>query len=661
MKYNGYQHMVLDDYVEQVRKFFNERQERLQAIKTREAAIEYQKKVQTSIDDAFGPRPEKTPLKTQVTSIEYCEGYRIEKLTYESRPGCLVTANLYVPETLNNLAPAIISPCGHSTNGKAEAAYQGYCERLVRNGFIVLIYDPFNQGERDQYHELSSRESIPNCCLAHNMMGKQLELTGEFFGMWRVWDGIRGVDVLCERPEVDTKRLGVTGNSGGGTISSWLWAIDDRLTMGAPSCFITSFLSNLENELPADCEQYPPGVIGAGLDMVDFMIARAPQPVLLLGQHYDFFERRGLKTAFSELKRFYEIMGVKANTELFIGPQGHGYSIHNQEAMVEFFCRHTNISPVVTVSETAVLPDEDLYATPQGNTIAAGSTPIFEQNIAKAKQLAKQRLPLSGPELCLKLSELLNVERTESVPHFRIPRPVSVDGRVIARYAVETENGIRAIMRKQLTDDKQDYGNTLDVEKEVTLYIPHTSSEDDMLETDWSKSLPTPDAAYALDVRGLGESMPERHGGGDFFQGYGMDYMFHGHGLLIGQSYLGRRVYDVLTTINLLRSEGAESIHIYGRGQGAIIVIFASLLDSGITSVTLKNAPTSYEEWVQSVVLWPAANCMHGVLQYFDIPDCLKLLGDTVRVISPWGPDMAPVRKTNNNYSACQLTKETKQ
>jgi len=648
MIYNGYQHMVLDDYVEQVREIFHERRERLRAVETREAALEYQKQVQEAIAQTFEPRPEKTPLNTQVTGVVVCDGYRIEKLTYESRPGCLVTANLYVPETLMGPAPGVISPCGHSMNGKAADGYQGYCERLVRNGVVVLIYDPFNQGERDQYHGMSSREAVNNCCLAHNMMGKQLELTGEFFGMWRAWDGIRGVDVLIERPEVDSTRLGVTGNSGGGTLSSWLWALEDRLTMGAPSCFITSFLTNLENELPADCEQYPPGVIGAGLDMVDFMIARAPKPALLLGQNYDFFERRGLKTAFAELKRFYDILGAEANTDLFIGPQGHGYSVHNQEAMVEFFTRHAGITPVVTVSETAVRPEEKLFATPSGNTIAEGATPLFVLNAAKAEYLAAQRPPLDATELRLKLAELLNVEPTQAVPHFRIPRPEYVDGRMIARYAVETENGIRAILRKRLADKKQDYGNTLDVEKEVTLYLPHTSAEEDMAATRWSPSLPTPDAAYALDVRGFGESMPELQDGCDFFLGYGMDYMLHGHGLLLGRSYLGRRVHDVLAAINLLRNQGAETIHVYGRGQGAILTLFASLLQPGMASVTLKNAPSSYEAWVQSpLVLWPAANCLHGVLQHFDLSDCRELLGNTVRIVEPWGPDMAPIRTEN--------------
>ena len=101
------------------------------------------------------------------------------------------------------------------------------------------------------------------------MMGKQQELLGEFFGMWRAWDGIRALDYLLRRPEVDKARVGLTGNSGGGTMTSWLWALDERFTMAAPSCFITTFERNLANELSASTPHLLPlsfqMTLGAGV------------------------------------------------------------------------------------------------------------------------------------------------------------------------------------------------------------------------------------------------------------------------------------------------------------------------------------------------------------------------------------------------------------
>ena len=122
-----------------------------------------------------------------------------------------------------------------------------------------------------------------------------------------------------------------------------------------------------------------------------------------------------------------------------------------------------------------------------------------------------------------------------------------------------------------------------------------------------------------------------------------MDYMFHAYGKMLGQSYLGRRVYDVLCTMDLLAHAGATEIHLYGRGQGAILAAFAALLHDRAASVTLKNGPRSFFEWTQTpYVTWPSANFAFGVLQVCDLPDVLGALGDRACVVEPWGPTMEP-------------------
>ena len=636
----NYQSMVYDYYVSRVRKINEIRKKRLNSINTVSDAIDYQKEVLEAINNAFSPKPEKTPLNPQVTGIIQRQGYRIEKILFESRPGCIVSANLYIPDELDNPAPGVIGSCGHSENGKACDLYQEFCQRLVLSGFVVLIYDPFNQGERDQYIILPEREVVRSCCPAHNMMGKQLELIGEFFGMWRVWDGIRALDYLLTRSEVDPSRVGITGNSGGGTLTTWLWAVEERFTMAAPGCFVTTFLNNLENELPADCEQYPPGVIGAGLEMADFLIARAPKPVILLGQKYDYFDRRGLVSAYEDASRFYSILGApEENIAISIGPQGHGYSIHNQEAMVDFFAYHAK-QEVNKVSKTEILNEEELYSAKNGSVIAEGATPIYELIAKESDRISKDRKPLDAKELKEKLSQLLNLPIKNEVPHYRILRPTRISGKTFARYAIDTEDNIRAFMKKFMK--RPEYSYSLDVQESVHLYLPHLSSEDDIQNEPLVKNLMDLNELYLLDVRGLGESMPEDIS--HFLHPYGMDYMFHGYGILLGESYLGRRVYDVLCTIDLLMHEGAKEIHLYGRGQGAIIALFVGVLNDNLTSVTIKNAPESFESWTHApIVLWPSANFLRGVLKFFDLPDCMKLIGNKLNVIEPWGPDMKPI------------------
>lgn len=636
MTKNGYQHMVLDHYVERLRQIHRERDERLAAVQSREDALAYQRAARQAILEAFGPWPERTPLRPEVTGVLQRPAHQVEKVTFESRPGCIVTANLYIPRRLTGPAPCVLGACGHE-KGKDYIMWQAFAQRLAHVGFVVLIYDPINQGERDQYHHLAEREAVRSSVLAHNMMGKQMELLGDFFGMWRAWDGMRALDYLLSRPEVDSGRVGVTGNSGGGTITTWLWALDQRFTMAAPSCFITTFLHDLENEEPIDAEQYPPGILGDGFEMADFLIAAAPKPILLLGQKYDYFDPRGLKQAHGELERFYQALGAPSeDAALYIGPQGHGYSVHLQRAMVQFFCRHAG-KTYEDLPETETLPEQSLWATATGNVIAAGGTPVHEITAVRARQMEAERAKFQGETLVHRLRLRLGLGEARSLPHYRIPRPLRQDDRVFARFAVETEGDVRAVLWKELIHPERN--RTLEVENEARLYLPHLSSEVEMLDGR-AGGLTGGPPRYSLDVRGVGESLPEEHTG-DFFQAYGMDYTFHAHGLMLGQSYLGRRVYDALSAIDLLIANGAEVVHLSGRGQGAILALFASLFHDRIASVTVANAPCSFVEWTQTpIVRWPAANVVRGLLEVCDLPDIRELIGSRLRELEPWGPDM---------------------
>ncbi len=640
MPRNGYGQMVQDHYVSRVREIRDERAARLKSIRTRRQALVYQDRTRAAIRKAFGPRPRKTALNARVVGVIERRHFRVEKVLFESRPGCLVTANLYVPNRIDGLAPGVIASCGHAAEGKAAPIYQEFCQRLARSGFVTLIFDPFNQGERDQYSSLPDREIVRSSTHAHNMMGKQLDLIGEWFGAWRAWDGIRALDYLLTRPEVDPERVGLTGNSGGGTMTTWIWGIENRFAFAAPSCFVTTFLHNLENELPADSEQYPPGVIGRGLDMADFMLAQAPKPVMLLGQNYCFFDRRGLKDAYTDVRRFYSLIGApEGNTAYFLGPEGHGYSSHNQKAMVGFFTYHAGLRK--TSFSPRPLPVESLHATPNGEVVDAGAVPIYRLIEAKAATIGRRLKRRSTPDLKKVVARTLTLRPSVDTPHYRCLRGTTIADRRTARYAVETEANIRAILYKPMHTG---FTHTLDVERTVTLFLPHLSSETDLAGDALALNLQQSGSLYSLEARGLGESMPDDDR--DFFHAYGVDYMHNGYGLMLNESYLGRRVYDVLRTIDLLVAEGAKKVHLVGRGQGAVLAIYAGLLHGCTGSVLLKNGPLSYLEWTRTpIVKWPFANLPSGCLRTFDLSDCIRSLGKRVQLTEPWGPQMKPYGK----------------
>ncbi|MDH7568476.1 MAG: hypothetical protein QHJ73_02660, partial [Armatimonadota bacterium] len=187
MRYHDYPKLLEEHTIARVRHTYRQRAERLAAIQTPDEARAYVSAVRAAISAAFGPMPPRTPLNARCWRVSNCGEYRLEHLTFESRPGFLVTANLYLPSAHTQKAPGVLFTCGHSHNGKAAVDYAQACIRLVREGYVVLAYDPINQGERDLYSLLDTggRLSRKGPCDGHNIIGRQLHACGDWFGAWR--------------------------------------------------------------------------------------------------------------------------------------------------------------------------------------------------------------------------------------------------------------------------------------------------------------------------------------------------------------------------------------------------------------------------------------------------------------------------------------------
>src|SRR5262249_46706266 len=155
------------------------------------------------------------------------------------RPDHHVTATLYIPDGKGPF-PGVINPIGHSNNGKAADYIQRGCISLALNGIAALAYDPIGQGERMQLLDNQGKPAIKSSTTEHTLSGVGALLVGRSTASYRIWDGIRALDYLESRPEIDAKRLGCTGCSGGGTLTSYLMALDERILAAAPSCYITS-------------------------------------------------------------------------------------------------------------------------------------------------------------------------------------------------------------------------------------------------------------------------------------------------------------------------------------------------------------------------------------------------------------------------------------
>ena len=626
MRYHDYPKMLEEHYVRRMRATYHARAERLAAIRTAEQARAYRDHARGALATAFGPLPEKTPLNTRTWRVEECDGYRLEYLTFESRPGYWVTANLYVPAGATGPTPSVLFACGHYPEGKAGELYVAATMRLAQSGFVVLSYDPINQGERGLYGLLDPDERLTgHCCGGHQIVGRQLHACGEFLGTWRLWDGIRALDCLLERPEVDPARVGVTGNSGGGTLSAYLWALEPGLRAVASSCWCTSYLLDLENSMPADEEQYPPGLVAAGLDKADFFLARAGEPTLLLGQEFDFFDDRGLREAYEEIRRLHgQLGGDPAECVLAMDNRAHELSPAAVTAIGEFFHQVLGGEGGVAPQPEVLHTIPELQVTPEGDVCRAGSRPMYELIAERARAVAQTRRSWPTEELGEVVREALGVPESEVVPHhrrlFHTPTVREGTGQQVLRFVVEPAPELLLPLRR-VCREQSPY--RLNPAERVVLYLPNVDSQTELADP---ATLAGEEDFWTLDVRGLGEGLYNLD---DAAVLYGREYMLTGHAVLYGESLLGDRLADVLAAVRLLRSEGAREVHLVGRKQGAILALLAGVLDPEIATVASRECPESFLALATApFTFWPAVNFPRGGLAKFVLPEVRQALGE---------------------------------
>ena len=304
------------------RQCWEARRAEVAKIRTPEQVRARQRYIRDRMTAEIGGFPEKTPLRARVTGTLERDGYRVEKVIYESQPGFFITANAYVPAGRPPF-PAVLGVAGHSVEGKANETYQRAWIGMVKRGFLVLAIDPPGQGER---------AAMMGGTAEHTLMGIQCLLAGTNFARYEVWDGIRGVDYLTERGDVDAQRIAVAGNSGGGTQSAYLAVFEPRLAVAAPSCYITSWEKLWAGQGPQDAEQDFAGFLRDGFDFADFLIAFAPKPVQMATAVRDFFPIDGARATFAEVKRIFEVMDAGVRAGYFEFDDTHGWSQPRREA-----------------------------------------------------------------------------------------------------------------------------------------------------------------------------------------------------------------------------------------------------------------------------------------------------------------------------------------
>jgi len=348
-----------------------------------------QQLVRQKLAEAVGPFPEKTPLHPVITGTLDRDNFRVEKLYFESQPGYFVTAALFIPNNKPEKLPAILYCSGHSANGFRSHVYQHTILNYVKKGFIVLAFDPIGQGERRQYRDINDKSAPTK---DHSYSGTQTFVSGLSPANYFIWDGIRAIDYLITRPEVDPARIGITGRSGGGTQTAYIAAVDDRILAAAPECYITTTDKLWQSMGPQDAEQNLVSSLEKGLDLADYIEIRAPKPTLIVSTTRDMFPIQGVRDIYAEAKAAFRAYGKPDHLSKVEDDAPHASTPKNREATYAFFQKYLSNPGSPEDLAIDIFKEEELYSTPGGDVFQAlKSKSLFSLNKKYTQDLVQKR------------------------------------------------------------------------------------------------------------------------------------------------------------------------------------------------------------------------------------------------------------------------------
>lgn len=591
--------------------------------------------------------PERNALNPVVVRTHQRDGYRIENVMFESRPDFRVTGNLYVPTTGRGPFPAIISPCGHYQLARMQPDYQAVYQNLVRNGFVVLAYDPIGQGERRQYWDpRTKRADIDDPVYEHSMPGQVLLLMGQDLTHYRVWDGMRAIDYLLTRPEVDGTRIGCAGHSGGGTLTMFISAIDERVKCAVINEGGTRHRWPMRVAPggrfgPSDVEQnlFPAAIYG--VDNCDLHAAIAPRPLLALIENYS----PGFDRTAEHIRRRYEQLGAADKFATAEATDPHAYTVKLRLATTDWFSRWFLGHPgPKTEPEFRFETPETLYCTPNGSLRYShqGQT-IFSLIQKRGEELPPPRTAPPSAD------EIRRVLRIAPLSGPLAPRHLVTTGR--KGYRVEkleflSEPGIY-IPTWVFVPERKAPGRAV-------LYASDAGKEAEGMEFGFLEQLARKGrTVIAIDVRGIGATAPPHSqdlDGKPYAHLFSVETAAAYMAWSMDRCLFGMRVQDVIRGVDYAMSRAdadPSGVDLIGKGAGALWALYAAALDTRIRSVVAERGLTSYRSLTKTDrYLHSAGIFVRDVLLSFDLPDIVAAITDRrVELLAPVGP----MKETDSN------------
>jgi dienelactone hydrolase len=638
VRYRQYPRCFPDYLSRLAREAYNRRNTAIAKLTNPATIKERQRWVRETFWKLTGGVPERSNLNVRTIGAFDRKAYRVEKLLYESQPGFHVPANLYIPKDRQPPFPGVLFQMGHSLNGKAADSYQKCCQSLAQLGYLVLAFDPMGQGERTYYPR-------PNGVLTrlgsaddeHSQPGKQMLLVGDTATRMQAWDAVRSLDVLASHPLVDPKRLASTGQSGGGTLTMLLTAVDERLAAAAVSSGNTENFASEDFNSPGSVDDAEQNFIDAGpvgFDRWDLLYPMAPKPMLISVSGRDFFGTYSPsyltngRPEFDRLKNVYRLLGKEKSLEWFETPLPHALSRDMRLQIYNFFERTLRNSEK-PVTEPDVKPETDaqLYVGATGNVVRdfGSKTPL---------SLARERLPLKKTGTPMKA--LLRVDTP----------PPNTSFNAVGRAQGEV-NFIDAV--------------EVQVSREVWLpgfiFLPEGKARSVIVPLEprgrnarWKEGDLYPQLAAAgylvaaFDIRGIGDLSPEVGRGNSFYaKSHAEEEAYAWASLMLGKPLLGQRVTDILHIVGALRNyppaRGAK-VTIAALDQLTVPALLAGEMDEAIDVVYTARGLESYASLLNGEhYAEPFANFVPKILSSGDLPEVRNRLGARLKQGKAWDFD----------------------
>ena len=580
--------------------------------------------------EMLGPLPAKPPLNARTVRTIQHPGYRIENVLLQSRPDCWLPANAYVPSGQGPF-PAVVVQRGHFDAQRMSPDYQQLYVDLAANGFVVLAFDPVGQGERRQNYADAGGEAFEEAfspTLEHCAIGGLLALLGESAAGYVVWDGIRAIDYLAARPDVNRAKIGVADHTDTGLSALLLAATDERVRCAALHVNGGARRWPLDRRnwnTTGDAEQHLFPAALHGVDILDLFITLAPRPVLALVES----ETGPFASSAEAIHGRYRMLGEGANFAVETARPGVDWPQDLRIATVRWFQRWFQ-GQAREVRENEMTPE--LYAALRVSEAPLGQS-VYSIIRTRAASLPPRReaTPAGLALLRKEIAEVLAVPASRAPLGEREVSTVRLDGYGLSRVEFLAEPGI--YISAQVYRPNRANG-------ECVVYVAGDVTEPVSVNDD-EPSPPQPepaihDAAYnfarglvragatviVADVRGIGLTQPiapRRDYRGLYEHLHNSDVALANMAWSLGDSLFAMRVRDVLRAIEYGSQFGR--VRLAGSGMGALWALYAAAVEPRVEAAAIEEGLTSYRALTShGRFMHSISQFIPGVLRRFDLP-----------------------------------------